>query len=88
MVANELVQTPAKDIPSPTDFTEYVASLPETPYLQDHRVRYIETWARIEGYLSGAGDIMEMGSFSPISDYLRIYQERNVQALEKDLRLP
>ncbi len=70
------------------DFLAYLDGLPQTEYLQTHRLRYGETWSRLRDLAAGPRDVLELGAMSPISGHLRDRHGARVSTVETDLRHP
>jgi SAM-dependent methyltransferase len=70
----------------PPGFDAYLDRLPQDEYLQTHRLRYRETWARLHDLAAGAGEVLELGTLSPIGGFLRDCCGARVATVECDLR--
>jgi hypothetical protein len=76
----------------PAEFEAWLAGLPRDEYLDTHRVRYRETWARIGPLLLGAEGrrrarrVLEIGSPSPLSGFLAARAGAETSAVTTDLR--
>jgi SAM-dependent methyltransferase len=72
----------------PTGFDAYLDRLPQDEYLETHRLRYRETWARLHDLAAGAGagEVLELGALSPIGGFLRDCCGARVATVECDLR--
>jgi SAM-dependent methyltransferase len=69
-------------------FLGYLDGLPQTEYLQTHRLRYWETWSRLHDLAAGSRDVLELGAESPIGGFLRDHHRARLATVETDLRYP
>jgi len=78
----------------PAAFEAWLAALPSDEYLETHRLRYRETWARVAPLLvvGEAGRpalrVLELGSPSPLSGFLAARAGAAVSSVTTDLRQP
>jgi SAM-dependent methyltransferase len=70
------------------DFDAYLDALPQDDYARTHRLRFRETWARLQGLAPEPKEVLELGALSPIGAYLRDRCGARVTAVEADLRYP
>ena len=70
------------------DFDAYIDALPQDEYARTHRLRFRETWARLQDLAGKARDVLELGALSPVGAYFRDRLGARVAAVETDLRYP
>lgn len=67
------------------DFSSYIEDANRDPYADHHKIRYVETFKRLEHYIDPEHRILELGDCSAISLFLK-EKGNQTSALTDDLR--
>lgn len=69
-------------------FLEWLERSTLTQYDRDHKVRFWETYLRLDGYLATCSRLLELGGESRITNYLKAQLGMDVEVYGQDLRYP
>jgi SAM-dependent methyltransferase len=71
-----------------SEFQNFLSQQDQGEYLTIHTKRYIETYSRIEQTIADGSSVVELGSESVISSFLRSRRGCMVETISSDLRFP
>lgn len=69
-------------------FLEWLERNTITQYDRDHKVRFWETYLRLDGYLGTRSNLLELGGESKITNYLKAQLGMDIEVYGQDLRYP